>query len=149
MNTAVCNLLALAAQPLVPNQYRVGIYPFITQMGTLSAVTTNIASVNTTAGCNQSPQTVFTYLLDTGSTQLNNVNDPTTGLGSGGTHFENAFSQVSSQILHFGDGSSSTASRPFVFLVTDGMHQVGLAHTDAAVDKERVVGFGRAFGNGF
>ena len=121
VNSAVCGLLAQAAQPLVPNQYRVGLYPFITQMGTLAAISNNITNVNVSAGCTSNPQITFTTLLDTGSTQLNNTNDPTTGLGSGGTHFENAFQQLPSAVLHYGDGSSSALSRPFVFLVTDGM----------------------------
>lgn len=121
VNSAVCGLLARAAQPLVTNQYRVGIYPFITQLGTLAALSNNITSVNALAGCNQNPQVTFTNLLDTGATQLNQVNDPTGGVGSGGTHFENAFQQLPSTILHYGDGSSANSSRPFVFLVTDGM----------------------------
>jgi hypothetical protein len=33
-------------------------------------------------------------------------------------------------------------------LVADGMHQVGLAHADAAVEEERVVGLGGALGDG-
>ena len=32
--------------------------------------------------------------------------------------------------------------------VTDGVHQVGLAHADAAIQEERVVGLGGAFGDG-
>ncbi len=32
-------------------------------------------------------------------------------------------------------------------LVTDGLHQVGLAHADAAIQEERVVGFRRTFGH--
>ena len=32
-------------------------------------------------------------------------------------------------------------------LVADGLHQVGLAHADAAVEEERVVGFRRTFGD--
>ena len=33
-------------------------------------------------------------------------------------------------------------------VVADGVHQVGLAHADAAVEEERVVGLGRALGDG-
>jgi hypothetical protein len=32
--------------------------------------------------------------------------------------------------------------------VADGLHEVGLAHADAAIEEERVVGLGRAFRNG-
>jgi Flp pilus assembly protein TadG len=121
VNTAVCGLLSLAAQPLVPNQYRVGIYPFVTQMGTLASITSNISTLQQAATCNSSPPTAFTTLLDTGSTQLAVNNDPSTGTGSGGTHFENAFPSLKTTVSPYGDGSSATNSRPFVFLVTDGM----------------------------
>lgn len=121
VNTAVCGLLNLAAQPLVPNQYRVGLYPFVTQMGTLASITSNIASLQTAATCNNPNPTAFTQLLDTGSTQLAVNNDPSTGTGSGGTHFENGFQSLGTTISPYGDGSSQRSSRPFVFLITDGM----------------------------
>ncbi len=121
VNSAVCSLLALAAQPSVPNQYRVGLYPFITQMATLSAITSNISTPQNAATCGNSPPTAFTTLLDTGSTQLMNGSDTSTGDGSGGTHFETSLASIQSTISPYGDGSSATKSRPFVFLITDGM----------------------------
>ena len=54
VNTAVCSLLALAAQPAVPNQYRVGLYPFITQMATLAGITSNITALQGAATCGSS-----------------------------------------------------------------------------------------------
>ena len=140
VNSAVCGLLLLASTPPVTHQYRVGLYPFITQMATLAALnyadpapTTASSSSNAlwnAAGCvpsNSSPNyttsnpPVFTALLDTGTTQLYTGNNPSTGIGSGGTHFETIFSTMQSTISSFGNGSSSLTSRPFVFLITDGM----------------------------
>lgn len=121
VNTAVCGLLTLAGQPLVPNQYRVGLYPFITQMGTLAPITSTISSLRLAATCDATPPTAFTALLDTGRTQLNNNNDPTSGDGSGGTHFDSSLTTIQSTIKPYGDGSSISNSRPFVFLITDGM----------------------------
>lgn len=121
VNSAVCGLLNLAAQPSVQNQYRVGLYPFITQVDTLATITTDISSLKSTADCYSSQPMTFTNLLDTGSTQLNDYGDPTSGIGSGGTHFETTFATVPNYVLHYGTGSSSATSRPFIFLVTDGM----------------------------
>ena len=122
VNTAVCSLLALAAKPLVPKQYRVGLYPFITRMGTLANITSDIASLQTVATCSSSSPTAFTQLLDTGTTQLAINNDPSTGTGSGGTHLTDIFTSVQSTITTFGDGSSAKNPKPFVFLITDGMN---------------------------
>jgi Flp pilus assembly protein TadG len=121
VNTAVCGLLNQAQNPVVPKQYRVGLYPFVTQMGTLAASDNNLTNAYNQAGCAQSFPSVFTGLLDTGSTQLAINNDPSTGTGSGGTHFEIILPQIQNTITSFGDGSSSVKSRPFVFLITDGM----------------------------
>lgn len=50
-------------------------------------------------------------MLDTG----NNAS-----LGSGGTHFENAFTSVNNLISSVGTGSSTSNTLPYVFLITDG-----------------------------
>ena len=50
-------------------------------------------------------------LLDTG----NNAS-----LGSGGTHFENAFTSMNNLISSVGTGTSSSNTLPYVFLITDG-----------------------------
>lgn len=121
VNTAVCNLLQRAAAPMVPNQYRVGIYPFINQLATLAALTGTISSLSTAAQCSQSWPMAFTNLLDTGSTQLYTNNDPSTGTGSGGTHFEVSMPQMKSTISVYGDGSGASQPKPYVFLITDGM----------------------------
>lgn len=124
VNNAVCELLKRASTPVVPNQYRIGIYPFINRLATLvtlSDTSASLASLKTAADCDKTWPLAFTNLLDTGSTQLYSNNDPTTGTGSGGTHFETAMPQMKSTIKTFGNGSSTTNSRPFVFLITDGM----------------------------
>jgi hypothetical protein len=41
-------------------------------------------------------------------------------LGSGGTHIDNALHSINKLITSVGDGSASTKTQPFVFLVTDG-----------------------------
>ena len=113
----VDGLFATANNPknqLVNGQYRIGLYPFIQNLYSYFPLTNTISpgsSIQTAA------QNLAT-LLDTG-------NSPAVGLGSGGTHFENAFPQMSAIIPPLGggavgDGSSSTNTKPFVFLVTDG-----------------------------
>ena len=121
VNSAVCSLIQRASAPLVPNQYRVGIYPFINQLATLSSLTSTMASLSSAAQCNLSWPMAFTNLLDTGATQLYTFNDPTTGLGSGGTHFEVAMTQMQSTVVNYGDGSNASTPKPFIFLITDGM----------------------------
>ena len=121
VNAAVCGLLTLAKAPSVPNQYRVGLYPFVTQMATLSPISSNYGVLWSAATCDQNPPMAFTNLLDTGSTQLATGLDTSTGDGSGGTHFETSLASLQGVIGPFGDGSSTTKSKPFVFLITDGM----------------------------
>ena len=121
VNTAVCQLLTRASQPLVPNQYRVGLYPFVVQMSPLVALSQDFTTLNSKADCGSSPPMAFTNLLDLGVTQLATGNDPSTGTGSGGTHFELVMPAMKAAISSFGDGSSSNKPRPYVFLITDGM----------------------------
>lgn len=124
VNSAVCSLLTQATNQMVTNQYRVGVYPFITQMATLAALSTSISNVQSETGCNQSNPTTFTNLLDTGTTQLGSSSYYIDGTGSGGTDFTATFpglQKVISNGAGFGNGSASNNSKPFVFLVTDGM----------------------------
>jgi Flp pilus assembly protein TadG len=124
LNNAVCSLIARASKPSIANQYRVGLYPFINQMGTLADISSSMTALNTAAQCSASWPLALTSLLDTGTTQLYSGNDPSTGTGSGGTHFEGVLPQMKTAIANaggFGDGSSNALRRPFVFLVTDGM----------------------------
>ena|SRR5579871_1377222 len=99
---------------VIANQFRIGLYPFIQNLITYSGLTSTIAS----GSAIQTASANLATLLDTG-------NSPNVGLGSGGTHFENAFPQMNTIIPPsgggaVGDGSSSTDTKPFVFLVTDG-----------------------------
>lgn len=124
VNNAVCALLTRSLSPAVPNQYRIGIYPFINQLATLADLTDSVSSALTLKAATQCQQTwplAFTNLLDTGKTQLYSGSDPTTGTGSGGTHFEVAMPQMKAAIKSFGDGSALGKSKPYVFLITDGM----------------------------
>jgi hypothetical protein len=103
---AVTQLLSYASSnELVPNQYQVGLYPFIQNLYTDFALTTNLTGAISTAAQN------LASLLDTGANA---------SLGSGGTHFENAFSSMNSLITTVGTGFSSSSPLPYVFIVTDG-----------------------------
>jgi Flp pilus assembly protein TadG len=99
----------------VSNQFQVGLFPFIQNLCTASANSSNSCSVGLTTSLTGSTITNFAAqlanLLDTGQ----NVT-----LGSGGTHFENALSSMNSFITSVGTGASSSNALPYVFLVTDG-----------------------------
>jgi Flp pilus assembly protein TadG len=106
VGSAVQSLLTTAAATeTIANQYRVGLYPFISQMGTLYAISNNLTGAQTAAG-------TLGSLLDTGQS--------TSIYGSGGTHFENAIPAMNTAITTIGDGSGALKPQPFVFLVTDG-----------------------------
>jgi len=106
VGSAVQSLLSTAtATETITNQYRVGLYPFISQMGTLYALSNNLTAAQTAAG-------TLGSLLDTGQS--------TTAYGSGGTHFENAIPSFNTLITTVGTGSAASSPQPFVFLVTDG-----------------------------
>ncbi len=105
----------------ISNQFRVGLFPFIQKMCSPGSTATgdvnksNSCSVGLTTSLSGSTITTFAQqlatLLDTG------VN---TTLGSGGTHFENALSTMSSYINSVGTGSGPTNTLPYVFIVSDG-----------------------------
>jgi Flp pilus assembly protein TadG len=98
---------------VVTSQFRIGLYPFIRNLITYSSLTSTINASPTTPGTINYAAANLATLLDTG-------NSPNLGLGSGGTHFENAFPSMSNVITTVGDGSAPTNTKPFVFLVTDG-----------------------------
>jgi Flp pilus assembly protein TadG len=98
---------------VVTNQFRIGLYPFVQNLITYSALTSTINASATTPGTINYAAANLATLIDTG-------NSPNVGLGSGGTHFENAFPSINSIITTVGNGSSPTNTQPFVFLVTDG-----------------------------
>src|SRR5580693_5461466 len=107
---AVSDLLTYASgHEVVTNQFRVGLYPFIQYLYSYFPLTTDLT--DTGSGTVSYAATQLATLLDTG------VNS---NLGSGGTHFENAFPSMNSLISSVGTGTSSSNTLPYVFLVTDG-----------------------------
>jgi Flp pilus assembly protein TadG len=99
----------------VANQFQVGLFPFIQNLCTASANSSNACSVGLTTSLTGGTITNFAAqlanLLDTGQNAT---------LGSGGTHFENALSQMNSFITSVGTGAGSSNALPYVFIVTDG-----------------------------
>ena len=99
----------------ISNQFQVGLFPFIQNLCTSSAGSSNSCSVGLTSSITGSTITTFAAdlanLLDTGQNAT---------LGSGGTHFENALSSMNTLISSVGTGSSSSSALPYVFIVTDG-----------------------------
>ena len=128
VTSAVCQFLQSAQNAeTLANQFRVGIYPFISTAGqfyptnTSSPTSGNLTSAMSTVGCTtalysgtQASLTVpaLTALLDTGTSST---------YGSGGTHFETALPFVQNKISPIGRGANSAQAAPYVFLITDGM----------------------------
>lgn len=116
---AVTALLSQAstteANDAISNQFQVGLFPFIQNLCTASAGSSNSCSVGLTTSLTGSTITTFAQqlanLLDTGTNAT---------LGSGGTHFENALSGMNSFITTVGTGSGSSNALPYVFIITDG-----------------------------
>lgn len=105
VSNAVQQLIAKAQtnQTLV-NQYRIGLYPFVSYLETAADITTNLGSLS--------------------SVNLENymdIGDSTVPRGSGGTHYENVFATINTKIKVVGDGSSAAKAVPFVFFITDGV----------------------------
>jgi Flp pilus assembly protein TadG len=108
---AVTQLLSVAStSEVVTNQFRVGLYPFIRYLYSYFPLTTDLT--DTGSGTINYAATQLATLLDTGTN---------TNLGSGGTHFENAFPSMNTTITSVGTGASSSNTLPYVFLITDGV----------------------------
>ena len=99
----------------VSDQFQVGLFPFIQNLCTAGPNSSNSCAVGLTTSLTGATITNFAAdlanLLDTGTNST---------LGSGGTHFENALSEMNSFITSIGTGASSSNALPYVFLVTDG-----------------------------
>ncbi|KRQ93474.1 TadE/TadG family type IV pilus assembly protein [Bradyrhizobium valentinum] len=99
----------------VPDQFKIGLYPFIRYLYAYFPLTKNINGNPETPGTINYAAANLATLLDT------NVN---TNLGSGGTHISAALTSVNSLISGgtgaVGDGSTPTTPQPYVFLITDG-----------------------------
>jgi Flp pilus assembly protein TadG len=105
----------------ISNQFSVGLYPFIVNLCTAAAGSSNSCSVGQTTNLGGSTINNFAQglasLLDNGG-----VGSANSTLGSGGTHFENALSTMNSFITNsmIGTGGSASSPLPYVFIVTDG-----------------------------
>ncbi len=109
---AVTKLFVKAnASKKATNQFRIGLYPFIRYLYAYFPLTSSIDGSPTNSSTINYAAANLASQLDT------NVN---ANLGSGGTHFENAFPSINSLITNVGNGNASTNTQPFVFLVTDG-----------------------------
>jgi len=116
---AVNQLLTTAANTEandgISNQFQVGLFPFIQNLCTSAAGSSNSCSVGLTTSLTGSTISNFAAqlasLLDTGQNAT---------LGSGGTHFENALKSMNSFITTVGTGTSSANALPYVFIITDG-----------------------------
>jgi hypothetical protein len=105
---AVSQLLTMAnTKEVVNNQFRIGLFPFITDIDKnyLPLTTVITGSAITNAANNLAAE------LDTNTNAT---------LGSGGTHIDNALHSINALISTVGTGSSVTNTLPYVFLVTDG-----------------------------
>jgi Flp pilus assembly protein TadG len=97
---------------VITNQFRIGIYPFITD------IDKNYAPLTTTInGSNGTPGTINYAAANLASELDTNLNAT---LGSGGTHIDNALNSINKLITSVGTGIASTNTQPYVFLVTDG-----------------------------
>ena len=99
------------ASAKVANQFRIGLYPFIRYLYAYFPLTSSINGSPTNPSTINYAAANLATLLDT------NIN---LNLGSGGTHIDTAFSTMNTTIVSVGDGSSSSNTQPYVFLVTDG-----------------------------
>jgi hypothetical protein len=109
---AVTQLFITAnASAKVANQFRIGLYPFIRYLYTYFPLTSSINGSPTNSSTINYAAANLATLLDT------NMH---TSLGSGGTHIDTAFSSMNTKITSVGDGSTSSNTQPYVFLVTDG-----------------------------
>jgi Flp pilus assembly protein TadG len=109
---AVTQLFITAnATAKVANQFRIGLYPFIQHLYAYFALTATINGSPTTPGTINYAAANLASQLDTNT----NAN-----LGSGGTHIDNALTDINTIITAVGDGSASNNTQPFIFLVTDG-----------------------------
>ena len=110
---AVNQLLTTAnSKEIINNQFRIGIYPFILN------IDANYAPLTATINGNPAVSGTINYAAANLATELDTNMDG--NLGSGGTHIDNALNSVNGLIKTVGDGSSSTKTLPYVFLVTDG-----------------------------
>lgn len=95
----------------VAGQFRIGLYPFIRYLYSYFPLTSSINGSTTNPSTINYAAANLATLLDT---------NMSTDLGSGGTHIDTALSDMNNVIKSVGDGSATTSTLPYVFLVTDG-----------------------------
>ena len=107
---SVAQLLSFATNPayeLIPNEFRVGLYPYITSLDPNYAKLTTLPSSTLTTAANNLAQE-----LDT---------NQNSALGSGGTNQDAALNTMNTKVItSVGDGSASNNTLPYIFMVTDG-----------------------------
>jgi Flp pilus assembly protein TadG len=111
----VDGLFATAINPQyaqVANQFRIGLYPFITQMDTNYAPLTSVINANP-----NTPGTINYQAVNLAQELDTNANS---NLGSGGTHIDVGLNSLNNLITSVGSGGNSTNTLPYVFLITDG-----------------------------
>ena len=96
---------------VIPNQFRIGLYPFIQDAYAYFPLTSSINGSPTNSSTINYAAANLVNLLDTNT----NAN-----LGSGGTNIAQSIGDVNNFITSVGDGSASNKTLPYVFLVTDG-----------------------------
>jgi Flp pilus assembly protein TadG len=115
VGVAVNGLLATANDPkylIMPNQFRVGLYPYINSLySTYFPLTSSTNGNPNTAGTINYAAANLASLLDTNT----NAN-----LGSGGTNQDAALQAMNGVITSVGSGGASNNTLPYVFIVTDG-----------------------------
>ncbi|WP_022719583.1 TadE/TadG family type IV pilus assembly protein [Rhodopseudomonas sp. B29] len=95
----------------IPNQFRIGLYPFIQYLYSYFPLTSSINGSTTNSSTINYAAANLATLLDT------NMNS---NLGSGGTHISESLASMNTLITSVGDGTTSNKTLPYVFLVTDG-----------------------------
>ena len=111
VGTAVAHLVQTAKNTqTMPNQYRMGAYPFVNDVLEASPLSTSYDGVAAVGN------TLADSYLDTGLST-----SQSRSMGAGGTHFENLLPDMQNYVKTIGTGVNQYSPKPFLFLVTDGM----------------------------
>jgi Flp pilus assembly protein TadG len=106
------------ADEKITNQFRIGLYPFVEDLLVYFPLTSSINGSPTNSSTINYAAANLASLLDTNNNT--SVGSGNTTLGSGGTHIDTALKTMNTTIVSVGNGSTSTNTLPYVFLVTDG-----------------------------
>jgi hypothetical protein len=101
------------------NEFRIGIYPFIVDAVQAIPIANSYSPFTSASAFVNPPQPLTAGSLpDYIDAGPNNYN---THIGSGGTHFENLWGDMSAYLQTPGTGLSTTSTLPVIILVTDGV----------------------------